>query len=127
MKTISIFLALINSLLAGLLITFLLSSVDFQVSAVWWSVFRILVASSIILIGLLTWLDSLAHVHAGLMASSSLSLVAIGAATVAWTFHRALVSGDLQYYMIVYGGSLFVQGIALSFGLSQGQGEISAA
>jgi hypothetical protein len=127
MKTISIFLALINSLLAGLMIAFLLSSVDFQVSAVWWSVFRILIASSIILIGLLTWLDSLAHVHAGLMASSSLAMVALGAATVAWTFHRALMTGDVEYFKIVYGCSLFVQGIALSFGLSQGQGKISAA
>jgi len=127
MKTISIFLALINSLLAALLITFLLSSVDFQRSAVWWSMFRILIASSIILIGLLTWLDGFVRVHAGLMASSSLSLVAIGAGTVAWTFHRALVTGDMEYYMIIYGGSLFVQGIALSFGLSQDLGRRSAA
>jgi len=127
MKTISIFLALINSLLAGLLITFLLSSRDFQVSPTWWSMCRILVASSIIVIGLLTWVDGFAHIHAGLMASSSLSLVAIGAGTVAWTFHRALVSGDMEYYMIMYGGSLFVQGIALLFGISQGQGRQSAA
>ena len=127
MKTISIFLALINALLAGLLITFLLSSVDFQVSSIWWSMFRILVASSIILIGLLTWLDGIAHVHAGLMACSSLSLVAIGAGTVAWTFHRALMTGDMEYYMIVYGGSLFVQGIALLFGISQAFGKASPA
>ena len=127
MKTISIFLALINSLLAGLLITFLLSSVDFQVSAKWWSVFRILVASSIILIGLLTLLDGVAHVHAGLMASSSLALVAIGTGTIAWTVHRALMSGDMKYYMIVYGGSLFVQGIALLFGISQGFTKASPA
>jgi hypothetical protein len=127
MKTISIFLALINSLLAGLLITFLLSSVDFQISPTWWSMFRILVASSIILIGLLTWLDGIAHVHAGLMACSSLSLVAIGAATVAWTFHRGLIRGDVEYFMIVYGGSLFVQGIALLFGISQAFGKAAPA
>jgi hypothetical protein len=125
MKTISIFLALINSLLAGLLITFLISSVDFQVSATWWSVFRILVALSVIVIGILTWIDGIAHVHAHLMALSSLALVAIGAGTVVWTFQRALITGDLQYHMIIYAGSLFVQGIALLFGTSQGQTKAS--
>src|SRR5215217_8195267 len=106
MKTISIFLALINSLLAGLLITFLISSADFHVSATWWSLARIVVASSVILIGLLTWIDGIAHVNAGLMALSSIALVTIGAATVVWTFHRALLTRDMEYYMIVYGGSL---------------------
>ena len=104
MKTISIFLALINSLLAGLLITFLLSSVDFQRSSLSWSALRILAASSVIFIGFLTWLDSVAHVHRGLVALSSIALVAIGAGTVVRTFYRAMVTGDMEYYMIVYGG-----------------------
>lgn len=127
MKTISIFLALINSLLAGLLITFLISSPDFRTAAPWWSVLRILVALSVIVIGLLTWMDSILRVHAGLMAACSLSLVALGAATVVWTFHRAQLTGDMEYYMIVYGGSLFVQGVALLFGVTQEPGKISAA
>lgn len=127
MKTISIFLALINSLLAALLITFLISSADFRVSAPWWSMFRILVALSVISIGLLTWFDSIVHVNVGLVALGSLSLVAIGAGTVVWTFQRAQLTGDMQYYMIIYGGSLFVQGIALLFGISQGAGNTSAA
>ncbi len=66
MKTISIFLALINSLLAGLLITFLISSTDFQLSATWWSVVRILIALSVITIGLLTLVDSMVHVSPNL-------------------------------------------------------------
>lgn len=127
MKTISIFLALINSLLAGLLITFLISSMDFQLSATWWSAARILIALSVILIGVITWVGSVGYVNPGLMALCSLSLVAIGAATIAWTFHRALLTGDMEYYMIIYGGSLSVQGIALLFGISQGQGNTSIA
>jgi hypothetical protein len=125
MKTISIFLGLINSLLAGLLITFLISSVDFQVSATWWSVFRILIASSVIVIGILTWIDGVAHINAGLMALSSLALVAIGAGTVVWTFQRALITSDMEYQMMIYGGSLFIQGVALLFGTSQGQSKTS--
>ncbi|HSJ88402.1 MAG TPA: hypothetical protein VK909_14420 [Anaerolineales bacterium] len=118
MKTISIFLALINSLIAGLLITFLLSSPDFQQSAMWWSALRILIAVSIILIGVLTWLDGMLGIQSGLVAIGSIGLVAIGAGTIVWTFHRAQLTGDMEYYMILYGGSLFVQGVALLFGIT---------
>lgn len=125
MKTISIFLALINSLLAGLLIMFLLSSVDYQVSPTLWSALRIVVATSIIVIGVLSWVNVLVQVHPGVVALSSLFLVSVGAATVVWTFQRAQLTGDMQYSMIVYGGSLFVQGFSLLFGLAEGR--VSAA
>ena len=127
MKTISIFLALINSLLAGLLITWLISSVDFQTSPLWWSMLRILVASSIILIGFLTWIDSIVSMNSGVIALSSLVLVAIGAGTLVWIFQRALLIGDMKYYMVIYGVSIFVQGIALLFGTSVREGKTSAA
>ena len=125
MKTISIFLALIKSLIAGLLITFLLSSPDFQQSAMWWSALRILIAVSIILIGVLTWLDGMLGIQSGLVAIGSIGLVAIGAGTIVWTFHRAQLTGDMEYYMILYGGSLFVQGVALLFGITSSVGSIA--
>ena len=127
MKTISIFLALINSLLAGLLITFLITSVDFRVSPTLWSLLRIGVASSVIAIGLLTWINALGYGHPGLLALSSLFLVATGAATVVWTFHRYQLTGDMEYYMDIYGGSLFVQGFTLLFGVGQNRGAASPA
>lgn len=127
MKTISIFLALINSLLAGLLITWLISSTDFQISPLWWSMLRIIVASSIILIGFLTWIDSIVSLNPGVVALGSLALVAIGAGTLVWIFQRALLTGDMRFHMVMYGGSLFVQGIALLFGASLGEGNTSAA
>ncbi|MEO8357371.1 MAG: hypothetical protein ABI621_15805 [Chloroflexota bacterium] len=127
MKTISIFLALVNSLLAALLITFLVSSVDIQYSPSWWSAARIIIALSVIVIGVITWAGSIGHVNPGLMALCSLALVALGAATTVWTFHRAQLSGDMEYYMIIYGGSLFIQGVALLFGLSSDQDSTSVA
>ena len=127
MKTISIFLALINSLLAGLLITWLISSVDFQISALWWSMFRILVACSIILIGFFTWINGIVPIKPGIMALSSLALVAIGAGTLVWIFERVLLTGAMEYHMVLYGGSLFVQGTALLFGTSLGEPKASAA
>ena len=127
MKTISIFLALINSLLAGLLIMFLLSSADIRVSATLWSAIRIGVAVSVIMIGILTWINAVGSIHPGILALSSLFLVSLGAATVVWTFHRAQVTGDMEYYMILYGGSLFMQGFSLLFGLAEGRGSTSPA
>ena len=118
MKTISIFLALVNSLLAGLILAFSLSPTEISQTEAWWSLTKVTAASSIIFIGLLTWLGSTRPIRAGLMALSSLFLVAFSAATIVWTFHLALVSGDIEFYMVVYGSSLAVQGMASLFGFA---------
>jgi hypothetical protein len=118
MKTVSIFLALINSLLAGLILAFSLSPTELQQTASWWSLTKMTAASSVILVGFITWFGSARSISAGLMALCSLFLVALGAAIVAWTFHLALVSGDMEFYMVIYGGSLAVQGMACLFGFA---------
>lgn len=117
MKTISIFLALINSLVAGLLIAFSLSGSEIRQAAAWWTLIKTLAAFSVIVIGALTWLASMRTVRQGLMSLGSLLLVALGAATIVWTLHLALVTGDPEYYMLVYGGSLIVQGASSLFGV----------
>ena len=117
MKTISIFLALINSLVAGLLIAFSLSGSEIRQAAAWWTLMKALAAFSVIVIGALTWLASMRTVRQGLMSLGSLLLVALGAATIVWTLHLALVTGDAEYYMLVYGGSLIVQGASSLFGV----------
>lgn len=127
MKTISIFLALVNALLAGLLISFLVTSVDFRFSATWWSMARILLALAVIVIGAIIWIGAAVTVRPGILLLGSLFLVAIGPATAVWTLHRALLTGDVEYYMFMYGGSLFVQGITLLLGIPEGRGNASAA
>ena len=116
MKTISIFLALVNSLLAGLLIVYSLSGSEIRQAAIWWSLTKVLAGLSVIVIGALMWFVTIGNVRPGLMALGSLSLVALGAATMVWTLHLALVTGDMEYYMIMYGGSLIMQGAASQFG-----------
>ena len=118
MKTISIFLALINSLLAGLLIAYSLSGSEIHQAATWWLLIKLLAGLSVIMVGLLTWVGSIRTIKPGLMTLSSLFLVVLGAATVMWTLHLGLVSGDMEYYMFVYGGSLMMQGTASLFGYS---------
>lgn len=119
MKTISIFLALMNSLMAGLILALSLSSLELRQVALWWSFAKIVAASGVILAAVVTWLESTRTATTGLMSLCSLFLVALGAATVVWTFHIALVSGDMEFYMIIYGGSLIVQGMASLFGFTR--------
>lgn len=118
MKTISIFLALVNALLAGLILASSLPLTGFRQAELWWSFTKIAAATAVILVGIITWLGSARPVRAGLIPLCSLFLVALGAATVVWTLHLALVTGDMEFHMVVYGGSLAVQGMASLFGLA---------
>jgi len=121
MRVLSIFLGLINSLLAGLLITFLVTSADFPISMAWWSVARILLALFIIFVSLISWVSMIVPVQPVILALGSLFLVGIGPATMVWTFHKASLTGHMEYYMLIYGASLFVQGCSLLLGLSERQ------
>lgn len=116
MKTISIFLALVNSLLAGLLIAYSLSGSEIRHIAIWWLLTKVLAGLSVIVIGALMWFGTIGNVRPGLMALGSLYLVALGAATIVWTLHLVVVTGDMEYYMVMYGGSLIMQGTAAQFG-----------
>jgi len=106
-------------LVAGLLIVFSLSGNEIRQAAAWWTLVKTLSAFSVIVISVLTWLASMRTVRPGFISLGSLFLVALGAATVVWTLHLALVTGDAEYYMLVYGGSLIVQGTSSSFSVLQ--------
>ena len=126
MKTLSIFLALVNSLLAGLILAFSLSPTEIVQTEGWWSLTKMTAASSVIFVGMLTWFGSARTIRMGPMALCSLYLVGLGAATIVWTFHLALVSGDMEYYMVLYGGSLAVQGMASLFGFATDNRNVSS-
>lgn len=119
MKTISIFLALLNSLLAGLILAFSLSPTEIHQTPVWWSLMKVTAASFVILAGILTWLGSARSLHFGMLGLCSLFMVALGAATAVWTFHIVLVSGDIAFHTVVYGGSFAAQGVASLFGFAR--------
>ena len=127
MKKISIFLALVNSLLAGALIVFSLSGSESQQAAAWWSLTKTLAGLSVIAIGALTWLGVARQIKPGLIALGSLFLAALGAATITWTLHLGLATGDMEYYMIAYGGSLMMQGAASLIGYSGAFKNMTAA
>ena len=118
MKTLSIFLALVNILLSGLILAFSLSPTEIARAETWWSFTKVAAASSVIFIGVLTWFGSVHTLRTGLMSLCSLFLVALGAAAIVWTFHVVLVSGDIRFFMVTYGASLAVQGMASLFGFA---------
>ena len=126
MKTVSIFLALINSLLAGVILLASLTGSEIHDAALLWLMTKILATLGIIMIGVLTWLGNIFNLKPSLMALSSLCLVALGAATAVWTFHLAMVTGDMEYYMVVYGVSLMIQGMASLFGFANGSRNMTA-
>jgi hypothetical protein len=119
MKTISIFLSLINSLLAGVILLASLTGSEIHDALLIWSMTKILASIGIIMIGILTWAGNMMRLKPSLLALSSLCLVALGAATAVWTIHLATISGDMEYYMMVYGGSLMMQGMASLFGFAE--------
>lgn len=127
MKTISILLALVNSLFAGVVLFVSLTTGEIHDAILLWTLIKVVASVGIILIGILTWLENIFTIWPGLMALSSISLIALGAATGVWTLHLALVSGDMEYYMIAYGGSLIMQGMASLFGFEDESRNMTAS
>jgi len=118
MKTISIFFALINSLLAGLLIAFSLSQVELQQFEILWSIIRVAAAFVVIIFSVVTWIASARDTNISILPLGGLFLLLLGTVTIVWTFHIAIITGYMEYYMIAYGGSLMVQGMASLLGFA---------
>jgi hypothetical protein len=126
-KTVSIFLALINSLLAGVILLASLTGNELREAVPFWLLIKAFATLGIILAGALTWIGIVSAVRPRLLALSNLALVALGAAIAAWTLHLAIVTGDLEAYMVLFGGSLMMQGAASLLGFAEETRNITAA
>ncbi len=127
MKTISIFLALINLLFAGFLIALDLSYNGVHLSILWWSLIKLSTAALIIVIGTTVWLEVMGLIQPGPVLLGGLFLVALGPATIVWAIHVALTTGNVEVHMAVYGGSLMVQGMASLFGFAEESRKVTAS
>ena len=111
MKTISILLALVNSLAAGLVIAASLPAIQILRPALsLWNAAKVAASVCIITAGILTWFAAGRTTNQNLVLLAGLFLVALGAASAVWTIHLALISGDIKDHMLLYGGSLMAQG-----------------
>ena len=127
MKTISIFLALINLLFAGFLIALDLSYNEIHLHTLWWSMLKLSTAAVIILIGITVWLEVMGLIKPGPVLLGGLFLVALGPATIVWAIHVALTTGNVEFHMAVYGASLMVQGMASLFGFAEESRKVTAS
>ena len=125
MKTVSIFLALFNSLLSGLVIMYNISVFQLYESGTSWFLVKFLINLSVIVIGAYMWFACMRETHSGPVLISGLYLVVLGAIAIVWTYHLAVLSGHMQYSMIIFGASLMTQGLASLIGFSTGSRSIT--
>jgi hypothetical protein len=119
MKVISILLALVNSLIAGIVLLSCISVSNLSWDGIGWLSARVGTGLIVILVGVLTFRDGVQSISAGLMLMAGLSLVLLGASSAMWGVHLSIVSGDVKNVMILFGGSQVLQGIASIVGLQE--------
>jgi hypothetical protein len=112
MKVISILLALINSLTGGLLIF----SCFYVSEPLGWFVLKVGGGILAIYFGMLTFKDSMQPISQRHLVLSSLFLVIVGISVVSWGIHWSIISGDIQNIALLFGGSLFTQGVTSILG-----------
>jgi len=117
MKVISILLAFLNSLIGGLLI---LSCVSAGESLGWIS-FKSGAGALAIGSGILTFKDGVQSIHQSRVLLNGLLLIVVGVSAVAWGIHWSIVSGDMKNTILLFGGSLFIQGLTSVLGVEPGE------
>lgn len=122
MKVLSILLALVNSLMAGLVLLSCISVSNLRWDGMGWLAVRVATGVLVILTGILTFRDGAQPIGPGKMLMAGLSLVLLGTGSVMWGLHLSILSGDVKNVMILFGGSLVLQGIASIVGLQESGG-----
>ena len=116
MKVISILLAYINSLIGVLLILSCVSAGE----ALGWIAFKTSAGILAIYFGILTFKDNMQPIHHCRMLLSGLFLVIMGVSALAWGIHWSIISGDMKNTILLFGGSLFIQGLTSILGMESG-------
>jgi len=121
MKVLSILLALVNSLIAGLVLLSCISVSNLRWDGLGWLAVRVAAGSLVILTEILTFRDGVQPIGPGKMLLAGLLLVLLGTGSAMWGLHLSIVSGDVKNVMILFGGSLMLQGIASLVGLQESE------
>jgi hypothetical protein len=117
MKVISILLAFLNSLIGGLLILSCASAGE----SLGWISFKSGAGALAICFGILTFKDSVQPIRQSRLLLSGIFLIVVGVSAVAWGIHWSIVSGDMKNTVILFGGSLFIQGLTSVLGVEPGE------
>jgi hypothetical protein len=122
MKVLSFLLALVNALVAGVILLSCIAVSNLSWDGIGWLAVRVATGILVILTGILTFRDGMQPVGSGKMLMAGLSLVLLGTGSVMWGLHLSILSGDVKNVMILFGGSLVLQGIASIVGLQEAGG-----
>lgn len=112
MKVFSILLGLVNSLVAGLVLLSCITASNFGWEGLGWLAARVMTGILVLFAGILTFQDGVQPVDPGKMLLAGLMLVLLGSGSAMWGLHLSILSGDIKKVMILFGGSLVLQGIA---------------
>lgn len=113
MKVISILLAFINTLVGALLVLSCVSAGE----ALSWIAFKSGAGILAVYFGVLTFKDGVQPLNRNRMLLSGLFLVIVGVSALAWGIHWSIVSGDVKNAILLFGGSLFTQGLTSILGM----------
>jgi hypothetical protein len=122
MKVLSILLALVNSLVAGLVLLSCISVSNLRWDGLGWLAARIVAGIAVILAGILTFRDGVRPIGPSKMLVAGLLLVLLGTSSAMWGLHLSIISGDVKNVMILFGGSLALQGVTSIVGLQESEG-----
>jgi hypothetical protein len=122
MKVLSILLALVNSLVAGMVLLSCISVSNLSWDGLGWLAARVATGILVILAGILTFRDGTQGIGPGKMLVTGLLLILLGAGSAMWGLDLSIISGDIKNVMILFGGSLVLQGIASVAGLREAGG-----
>ena len=122
MKVLSILLALVNSLMAGLIVLSCISISNLSWEGLGWLAVRVATGFLVILVGVLTFRDGVKGIGPEMMLMAGLLLILLGTGSAMWGLHLSIISGDVKNVMILFGGSLVLQGIASIVGLHESGG-----
>jgi len=121
-KVFSILLAIINSMLAVMVLLSCISVSNLSWDGLGWLTVRVVIGILVILAGIITFRDGAQPIGPGKMLATGLLLVLLGAGSTMWGVHLSIISGDVKNVMILFGSSLVLQGIASVIGLTQDPG-----
>jgi len=117
MKVVSILLAFLNSLIGVLLI---LSCVSAGESLGWIS-FKSSAGMLAVYFGIVTFKDSVQPIRQSRVLLNGIFLIVVGISAVAWGIHWSIISGDMKNTVLLFGGSLFIQGLTSVLGIEPGE------
>jgi hypothetical protein len=118
MKTFSLLLSLINTLIAVLIMIFNISTSIQQYTGLWNMLLQNITIMTVIFFGVITWFASMTDSNNGAVLLGSIALIITGTVYIVWAYHLTVVGGQVEFFLAGFGASLTLQGLSSLLGFS---------